>query len=195
MCVSDSRPTEIVTFHLKNGETPKLVVDFPRERDTSRNKIMDIVRDFDVNSYNNNVNPGNRRGFCVCPARNRSTDTTGPHSVCKPCSRAHFWPCNHRMCVIAERLSSLHGLAHAQQDIGISYAPLHLGAPFLLLQTVHVAKPQSKKIGGNLHPEMTVLGECFNASLTPRRAPRHFLHRMILKLWLCLVFESIPNDK
>ena len=33
---------------------PKRVVDFPRVRDTFRNKIMEIVEDFDEKSYNNN---------------------------------------------------------------------------------------------------------------------------------------------
>ena len=33
--------------------------------DTFRNKIMEIVEDFDEKSYNNNGKPGNRRGFCV----------------------------------------------------------------------------------------------------------------------------------
>ena len=35
------------------------------------------------------------------------------HSVCSPCSRAHFGRVPHRMCVIAERLGCLHWLAHA----------------------------------------------------------------------------------
>ena len=48
---------KIVTFPLKNGCSPKRVVDFPRERDTSRNKIMEIVEDFDEKSYNNNGKP------------------------------------------------------------------------------------------------------------------------------------------
>ena len=47
MCVFVSRPMKIVTFLLKNGETPKRVVDFPLERDTFRNKIMEFVEDFD----------------------------------------------------------------------------------------------------------------------------------------------------
>ena len=47
MCVFVSRPMKIVTFLLKNGDHPKRVVDFPRERDTFRNKIMDIIEDFD----------------------------------------------------------------------------------------------------------------------------------------------------
>ena len=34
--------------------SPKRVVDFPRERDTFRNKIMEIVVYFDEKSYNNN---------------------------------------------------------------------------------------------------------------------------------------------
>ena len=46
MCVFVSRPMTIVTFPLKNGETPKLVVDFLLEGDTFRNKIMEIVKDF-----------------------------------------------------------------------------------------------------------------------------------------------------
>ena len=54
MCVFVSRPMKIVTFLRKNDYTPKRVVDFPRERDTFRNKIMEIVEDFDEKSYNNN---------------------------------------------------------------------------------------------------------------------------------------------
>ena len=46
MCVVVSRPMKIVTLR-KNGETAKRVVDFPLERDTFRNKIMEIVKDFD----------------------------------------------------------------------------------------------------------------------------------------------------
>ena len=34
-----------------------MVVDFPRERDTFRNKIMEIVEDFDEKSYNKNGKP------------------------------------------------------------------------------------------------------------------------------------------
>ena len=56
MCVFVSRPMNIVTF-LKKGDLPKRVVDFPRERDTFRNKIMEIVEDFDEQSYNNNGKP------------------------------------------------------------------------------------------------------------------------------------------
>ena len=65
MCVFVSRPMKIVTFLRKNDYSPKRVVDFPLERDTFRNKIMEIVEDFDEKSYNNNGKPGNRRGFCV----------------------------------------------------------------------------------------------------------------------------------
>ena len=57
MCVFVSRPMKIVTFLLKNGETPKRVVDFPLERDTFRNKIMEFVEDFDEKHYNNNGKP------------------------------------------------------------------------------------------------------------------------------------------
>ena len=47
----------IVTFHRKNADLPKRVVDFPMERDTLKNKIMEIVEDFDEKSYNNNGKP------------------------------------------------------------------------------------------------------------------------------------------
>ena len=43
----------IVTFHLENGETPKLVVDFLLEKTHSENKIMESVEDFVEKSYNN----------------------------------------------------------------------------------------------------------------------------------------------
>ena len=43
MCVFVSRP--MITFLRKNRQTAKRVVDFPRERDTFRNKIMEIVED------------------------------------------------------------------------------------------------------------------------------------------------------
>ena len=45
------------TFLRKNGDLPKRVVDFPRERDTLRNKIMEIVEDFTEQSYNHNGKP------------------------------------------------------------------------------------------------------------------------------------------
>ena len=57
MCVFVSRPMKIVTFLKKNADLPKRVVDFHRERDTFRNKIMEIVLDFDEKSYNNNGKP------------------------------------------------------------------------------------------------------------------------------------------
>ena len=46
MCVFVSRPMNIVTFLLKKRDPAKRVVDFPVERDTFRNKIMEIVKDF-----------------------------------------------------------------------------------------------------------------------------------------------------
>ena len=57
MCVFVSRPMKIVTFLWKNDYSPKRVVDSPRDRDTFRNKIMEIVEDFDEKSYNNNGKP------------------------------------------------------------------------------------------------------------------------------------------
>ena len=57
MCAFVSCPMKIVTFLRKNDYPPKRVVDFPRERDTFRNKIMEIAEDFDEKSYNNNGKP------------------------------------------------------------------------------------------------------------------------------------------
>ena len=68
MCVFVSRPVKIVTFLRKNDYHPKRVVDFPLERDTFRNKIMEIVEDFDEKSYNNNGKPWkSSRIFSVNP--------------------------------------------------------------------------------------------------------------------------------
>ena len=57
MGVLVSRPMKIATFLRKNDYHPKRVVDFPLERDTFRNKVMEIVEDFDKKSYNNNGKP------------------------------------------------------------------------------------------------------------------------------------------
>ena len=57
MCVFVARPMKIIIFVRKNGETVKRVIGFLLERDTFRNKIMDIVEDFDEKSYNNNGKP------------------------------------------------------------------------------------------------------------------------------------------
>ena len=57
MCVFVSLSIKIVIFLRKNGETPTRVLDFRRERDTTRNKIMEIVKDFVEKSYNNNGKP------------------------------------------------------------------------------------------------------------------------------------------
>ena len=46
-----------VTNLLKNGDPAKRVVDLASERNTFRNKIMEIVKDFDEKSYNNNGKP------------------------------------------------------------------------------------------------------------------------------------------
>ena len=56
MCVFVSHPMKIVTFFGKRL-LPKRVVDFPWERDTFRNKIMEIVDDFNEKSDNNNGKP------------------------------------------------------------------------------------------------------------------------------------------
>ena len=52
-----SRPVEIVIFPVKNGETPKSVVDFLRVKDTFR-KNMEIVK--------GSVEKYNKKGLCVC---------------------------------------------------------------------------------------------------------------------------------
>ena len=58
MCVFALGPMKFVTFSSeKNDDLPKRVVDFLRERDTFRNTIMEIVKDFDEKSYNNNGKP------------------------------------------------------------------------------------------------------------------------------------------
>ena len=57
MCIFVSPPMKIVTVLRKNGDHPKRIVDFPLERDTFRNKIMEIVEDVDAKSYNNNGKP------------------------------------------------------------------------------------------------------------------------------------------
>ena len=56
---------QLSLFIGKKAVTPKLVVDFLLERDTFRNKIMEIVEDFDEKVTYTTANPGNRRGFCV----------------------------------------------------------------------------------------------------------------------------------
>ena len=51
-CVFVSRPMKIVTFLRKSGDPPKRVVDFLLERDTFRNKIMEMVEDFACEAKN-----------------------------------------------------------------------------------------------------------------------------------------------
>ena len=46
MCVFVSHPMKNATFLKTNDYHPKRVVDFHRERDTFRNKIIEIVEDF-----------------------------------------------------------------------------------------------------------------------------------------------------
>ena len=60
MCVFVSRPVKIVTFLRKDGDLPKRVVDFHRERDTFRQEIIEIVEDFDEKVTTTTANPGNR---------------------------------------------------------------------------------------------------------------------------------------
>ena len=57
MRVSVSRQMKIVTFPRKNDYPPKRDVDFRLERETFRNKIMEIVEDVDEKNYNNNGKP------------------------------------------------------------------------------------------------------------------------------------------
>ena len=46
MCVFVPRPMKIVTFLRKKADLQKRLVDFPVERDTFRNQILEIVEDF-----------------------------------------------------------------------------------------------------------------------------------------------------
>ena len=55
---------DVPTFPTKKRDLPKLVVDFPRERDTFRTKSMDIVDDFVEQSYNNNGKPWKSLSIC-----------------------------------------------------------------------------------------------------------------------------------
>ena len=48
---------KIVTFLRKNDYTPKRVVDFLLEKDTFRKQLMEIVKDFVEQIYNNNGKP------------------------------------------------------------------------------------------------------------------------------------------
>ena len=52
-CVFCFTSNENCHFSSENRETAKRVVDFPWERDTFRNKIMEIVKDFDEKNNNN----------------------------------------------------------------------------------------------------------------------------------------------
>ena len=63
MCIFVSRPMKIVTFLRKKRDPAKRVVDFPLERDTFRNKTMELVEDFDEKSYNNNGKPWKSSGI------------------------------------------------------------------------------------------------------------------------------------
>ena len=60
MCVFVSRPMKIITFLRKNRESAKRVVDVPFKRDTFRNKIMEIVEDFDEKITTITISPANR---------------------------------------------------------------------------------------------------------------------------------------
>ena len=57
----------------------------------------------------------------------------GDHSVCTPCSRAHFGRVTTACVSSPKRLGCLHSLAQ-QQEMDISEAPPHLGAPFALFE-------------------------------------------------------------
>ena len=60
-----SRPMKIVTFLLKTTTPQNGLLIFIGKETHSETKIMEIVKDFDENSFINNGNHGNRRGFCV----------------------------------------------------------------------------------------------------------------------------------
>ena len=68
----------------------------------------------------------------------------GQHTVCIPCSRAHFGRLT-TACVSPPGDGAVSIGSHMQQDMGNSEAPPHQGAPFPCLNTVHVRKPRSTK--------------------------------------------------
>ena len=78
MCVFVSRPMNIATFRWKNGDTPKWVVDFLWEKTHSETKIMEIVEDFDEQSYNNNGKPGVERQFSEPSTTKNASSSRAP---------------------------------------------------------------------------------------------------------------------
>ena len=72
-----------------------------------------------------------------------------------------YWPCCCRMCVIAERLGCLQRLAHAAGHG-------HVSGASRTRRAVH--NKLDLKIGDTFPFETVVLGECYNAFCSPRRA-------------------------
>ena len=113
------------------------------------------------------------------------TDTTGPRSACIPCSHAHLGRAP-TACVSSPRDWAVSIGSHMQQDTDMSEAPP---------RTVSFAldgsrqKPQQKN-GHNVLPQMTDLGACFIACLTPRRAQDDLLNDTEVVVWCDLQTNS-----
>ena len=64
------------------------------------------------------------------------------HTSCVPCSHGTLTAYPPHMCHRQRDWAVTIGIgSHMQQDMGISWAPPHLGAPFPLFDAVHVRKP------------------------------------------------------
>ena len=59
--------------------------------------------------------------------------------------------------------------SHMQQDIDISEAPPHPGAPIPLFEYRSLLRTTIQKIGDNYSRDIVVFCRCFNASFPPRR--------------------------
>ena len=119
---------------------------------------------------------GSHVDFCPCPCSSTCRWVrfsihrhSGPHSVCNPCSRAHFGHVTaacHRQKDSAAPIGS-----QMQQDMDIFLRRLHiLGAPLPLSFTVHLRKPRYKKLA-IVSPETWLsFFICYNACFPDRQA-------------------------
>ena len=96
----------------------------------------------------------------------------GDHSMCIPCSYAHFRRVPTACVSSPKRLGCLHKLAHAAgHGVFISLAPPHLGAPIPMFEYRSLQKTAIQKIGDNFSRDTVVFCKCHNACFPPRRAP------------------------
>ena len=108
-----------------------------------------------------------------CPSTYRwarlATHRRRPHSVGNPCSRSHLG--RFSTACVSSTETGQSPLARTCSRTWVFLRRLHIQAHrfFLTLHTVHVTKPRSKKLA-IISRDVTFLGTCFNASLTPRWA-------------------------